>query len=335
MVVVEPRNKAGELIPPSGDLNVSLLDPAAGSEVEARVGRWNFSTDETSRLYRRTTLGDGIQLNLLWQDQPPAHEKLELFVRLTTPDGRKLLTRRPITVTLAPAPVTPAEPTPSEEPRKLEPEPVVADVPPAEPKPAQPKAVAAAPTPAQPKQVPSPVATPTVSAVAPKPIAAEPMAVTPTPIAAAPTPIARPHTPVASPVPTARVASVRQLWPATAQKDPFEIIPIVTPKPIAAPQPMPPQPVVTPQPMTLPQPVVTPQPIAPQPVVAPDARPSTTWRVLTADASRSGLQTRVAVRPPAEEQVAIPQEGTEARDASSQQTGATATAKPQWAPFRR
>ena len=103
MVVVEPRNRAGDLIPPVGELSISLIDRAAASEAEAYVGRWNFSASETTRLYRRTTLGDGIQLNLVWQDRKPTHSLLELYVRLTTSDGRKLQTKRVVDVTLTPS----------------------------------------------------------------------------------------------------------------------------------------------------------------------------------------------------------------------------------------
>ena len=138
MLVVEPRNDAGELVPPAGELSISVIDPAATSEAEARVGRWNYSAEETARLYRRTTLGDGIQLKLLWQGPPPAHPHLHLYARLTTPDGRKLQTGRKIQITLLAQ-----EKTPTEEPRKLEPEPAAAApaVVPEAPQPAAPPAI--------------------------------------------------------------------------------------------------------------------------------------------------------------------------------------------------
>ncbi|MCE9554080.1 MAG: hypothetical protein K8T91_11990 [Planctomycetes bacterium] len=111
MVVVEPRNHAGDLIPPAGELSVSLIDRAGESEAEAYVGRWHYSAAETTRLYRRTTLGDGIQLNLVWQDRKPTHSRLELYVRLKTPDGRKLEAKRLLDVALIPVSATaPVEP---------------------------------------------------------------------------------------------------------------------------------------------------------------------------------------------------------------------------------
>ena len=145
MVVVEPRNHAGDLIPPAGELSISLIDRAAESESAAYVGRWNFSAPETTRLYRRTTLGDGIQLNLVWQDHKPTHSQLELRVRLTTPDGRKLETKRMIDVSLT------ATPAPAEiEPQRLQPEaeyvePMAAKTPTAEGG-SKPPAVSAEPT---------------------------------------------------------------------------------------------------------------------------------------------------------------------------------------------
>jgi hypothetical protein len=189
MVVVEPRNRAGELIPPAGSLSVSLLDPAATSEEEARVGRWDYSAEQTKQLYRRTTLGDGVQLNLLWQKGPPRHDRLELYVRLAMADGRKLHARRTILVTL------PAATAVAEEPRRLEPEPVMP-----EPVLPLPKPVAAptrpAPVPADPFQV---------IPLAPAPVAAAGVG-PPTPIVAQPA-IVQPPIPVAPAVPAVQPAT--------------------------------------------------------------------------------------------------------------------------------
>ena len=46
-------------------------------------------------------LGEGFCLEMPWPDMPPAHDKLQVFVRYTRSDGRKLETDRPITVALA------------------------------------------------------------------------------------------------------------------------------------------------------------------------------------------------------------------------------------------
>jgi len=124
MVVVEPRNKAGELVAPAGTLSVVVIDRAAATEAEARIGRWDFSREETARLYRRTTLGDGIQLKLFWQDRQPGHSPLELHARLTTQDGRNLEVSRAIEVALADS----AMPT-AVEPNRLQPEPASANEP--------------------------------------------------------------------------------------------------------------------------------------------------------------------------------------------------------------
>ncbi len=87
-VVIEPRDAWGRLLAAPGDVQVVALDPAQAGQ-EARVARWDVTAAETS-----TRLSDGpdggIHLNLPWPDRPPAHNKLHLFVRYLTSDGRKL-----------------------------------------------------------------------------------------------------------------------------------------------------------------------------------------------------------------------------------------------------
>ncbi len=88
IVVVEPRDTRGRLLDAPADLQVVALDPAL-SGAEARVARWEITAGEAS-----ARLGDaaqrGIHLTLPWPDRPPTHNRLRLFVRYVTSDGRKL-----------------------------------------------------------------------------------------------------------------------------------------------------------------------------------------------------------------------------------------------------
>jgi len=97
LVVVEPRDFGGNIINLPGNLSVALLDPALTGE-QARLGRWDFTVAETQGMIR-TGSQPGIHLRLPWTS-PPAHDRLKVFVRYTTRDGRKLQAERLIGVAL-------------------------------------------------------------------------------------------------------------------------------------------------------------------------------------------------------------------------------------------
>jgi hypothetical protein len=97
LVVVEPRDFAGKIIAVAGGISVALLDPALQGE-QARLARWDFSAAQTERMIH-TGAEPGIHLRLPWRSAP-AHDRLEVFVRFTTRDGRKLQADRLIAVAL-------------------------------------------------------------------------------------------------------------------------------------------------------------------------------------------------------------------------------------------
>ncbi|REK22954.1 MAG: hypothetical protein DWQ42_16140 [Planctomycetota bacterium] len=99
-LLVETRNAAGEVIEPEGKLDVSLIDPAASSEAEARVGLWRLSPAQVRRRFSETALRRGVLLELPWQRSAPRRERLRLFVRLTRPDGEQLQTDRELEIEL-------------------------------------------------------------------------------------------------------------------------------------------------------------------------------------------------------------------------------------------
>ena len=105
LVVVEPRDFGGNIVNAPGDISVALLDPALTGE-QARLARWDFAAAETQGMIR-TGSQPGIHLRLPWTSTP-AHDRLKVFVRYTTRDGRKLQAERLIGVALnGPPPALP------------------------------------------------------------------------------------------------------------------------------------------------------------------------------------------------------------------------------------
>ena len=94
LVVIEPRDLLGNLLEAPGDVSVVLLDPA-GSDETARIGRWDFTASQTAGMFG-CGQDRGIHLELPWTSRPPAHEHLQMYVRYTTRDGRKIQISRPI-----------------------------------------------------------------------------------------------------------------------------------------------------------------------------------------------------------------------------------------------
>jgi hypothetical protein len=97
MVVVEPLNVAGDLIEVPGKVSIVVLDPAVEGEA-ARVARWDFDAKEAAEHLKRTPLGDGLHFDLRWPHSPPVHRVLNLYVRYTTADGRRLQVEKQIEV---------------------------------------------------------------------------------------------------------------------------------------------------------------------------------------------------------------------------------------------
>lgn len=102
LVVVEPRNQSGQTIDAPAEMSVVVLDPASldAQGKAARVGRWDFTAAETAALFRRTESSRAVHLAMAWPNEGPKHNKLHVFVRYMTADGRRLETDRAIEVAL-------------------------------------------------------------------------------------------------------------------------------------------------------------------------------------------------------------------------------------------
>lgn len=97
LVAFQPQDTHGKLVQTPGDVSVVILDPAKQG-AEARVARWDFSSDEVSRRFRKSLLGRNLQFDLPWPSDPPTNSRLHLFVRYVTADGQKLVAERIIDV---------------------------------------------------------------------------------------------------------------------------------------------------------------------------------------------------------------------------------------------
>ena len=108
LVVVEPRDFGGNIVNAPGNISVALLDPAlTGEQAGWRVG---ILPRRRPKGMIRTGSQPGIHLRLPWISTP-AHDRLKVFVRYTTRDGRKLQAERLIGVALnGPPPARPRGP---------------------------------------------------------------------------------------------------------------------------------------------------------------------------------------------------------------------------------
>ena len=88
VAVVQPRGEDGRLLRAAAAVSVVVLDPTSPGE-SARVARWDFSVDEVARAYNRSSPAQGFHLEMLWPDEAPVNNRLHLFVRYSTGDGRR------------------------------------------------------------------------------------------------------------------------------------------------------------------------------------------------------------------------------------------------------
>jgi hypothetical protein len=101
-VIVEPREADGQVVAAAADVSIALLDPALPGE-QARLARWDFTAAEAARRFRWTALGPTMHFELDWPESAPTGRALQLYVRYTTRDGRRLLADAPVRVPLSSA----------------------------------------------------------------------------------------------------------------------------------------------------------------------------------------------------------------------------------------
>jgi hypothetical protein len=99
LVVLEPRDAKGRRLEAPADVSVVLIDPSKTGP-EAKLARWDFPAAETAKLFRGNGIARGMYVECPWPDRPPENNRLHLFVRYTTRDGRKLEADQSVEVAL-------------------------------------------------------------------------------------------------------------------------------------------------------------------------------------------------------------------------------------------
>lgn len=95
-LLVEPRDAEGRIVNAVGKVTVVVVDPSKAGAID-RIARWDFPADAVAMHFKRSAAGKGLHFDLTWPGQPPAVESLDVYVRLETPDGRKLVAEKTLT----------------------------------------------------------------------------------------------------------------------------------------------------------------------------------------------------------------------------------------------
>ena len=97
LAVVEARDARNEPADFAG--KVSLMVMTGAPDQQQRVKRWDFTPEETSLAWQTSHLGDGLHLELPLEAADLPAADCELWVRLETFQGEKLLTKVPFETT--------------------------------------------------------------------------------------------------------------------------------------------------------------------------------------------------------------------------------------------
>ncbi len=88
-VVFAPEDGRGDVVKRSGALELDLYDLALEGK-EQKIGHWEFSVDQLSRLWVSGLGINTYSLKLPWPSGRPKHRELTLLARFITLDGRNL-----------------------------------------------------------------------------------------------------------------------------------------------------------------------------------------------------------------------------------------------------
>jgi hypothetical protein len=89
-VVVEPRSAAGEMVEVDGDIAIMAIDPTLEG-AQSKLARWDFKADKVSEHFQGTKDGGGFHFRLEWPAARPTVNRIDVYVRLTVPDGRQFV----------------------------------------------------------------------------------------------------------------------------------------------------------------------------------------------------------------------------------------------------
>jgi hypothetical protein len=109
-LVLIPRNTAGQFVPSLGALTLVVEETLADGSV-ARIGRYEFSEAELKDYLEPVGSAPGLHIPIRWTEQRPAGTSVEVYAKLTMPDGSTMVNRRTIplrkTVGMGPSTWTP------------------------------------------------------------------------------------------------------------------------------------------------------------------------------------------------------------------------------------
>jgi hypothetical protein len=109
-LVLIPRNTAGQFVPSLGALTLVVEETLADGSV-ARIGRYEFPEAELKDYLEPVGSAPGLHIPIRWTEQRPAGTSVEVYAKLTMPDGSTMVNRRTIplrkTVGMGPSTWTP------------------------------------------------------------------------------------------------------------------------------------------------------------------------------------------------------------------------------------
>ena len=94
-LVLIPRNTAGQFVPSLGALTLVVEETLADGSV-ARIGRYEFSDAELKDYLEPVGSAPGLHIPIRWTEQKPAGTSVEVYAKLTMPDGSTMVNRRTI-----------------------------------------------------------------------------------------------------------------------------------------------------------------------------------------------------------------------------------------------
>jgi hypothetical protein len=94
--VIVPTDSQGNLVKVPGAVSLTLFDLSL-PEPQQRIGRWEYSAQQSESLWHSGFLGSGYLVRVPWQ-QPPHSANLLVHARLKTIDGRQFDTSQSIRI---------------------------------------------------------------------------------------------------------------------------------------------------------------------------------------------------------------------------------------------
>lgn len=94
VLVLIPRNQNRDFVPVPG--NVSVVIEETSEDRVHRLGKWEFSAEETAETLEPVGSGQGLHLQLPWQDNLPKTNLVDVYVRFTDDQGITMVNHRQI-----------------------------------------------------------------------------------------------------------------------------------------------------------------------------------------------------------------------------------------------